>query len=147
MKLVKFGLIKDGIKESLVEVTRKEVNMAPEVLSGDLTSKEADVYSVGMIIYELWYYHPGFSQPLPHDPTEYEFIINTIDELKTLVLEKGNKKKSRPNLKEGFRPPTELQNILMKCWDAKPENRPAPYIVFNLVSGVQMNKTGTQTEQ
>lgn len=66
--------------------------MAPEDFESDLTSREADVYSVGMILNELWYYRPGFSQPLPKDPTKYEFSINTIDELRALVLDKNDKK-------------------------------------------------------
>lgn len=147
VKLTKIGYTKKRIENLSADVSRSEVNMAPEVFLGDLTSKKADVYSVGMIIYELWYYRPGFSQPLPKDPTEYEFIINTIDELKTLVLEKGDKNKGRPDLKEGVRPPNELQIILGQCWDAKKENRPDPCKLFDLISGVQMNMTGIQTEQ
>lgn len=133
---MKIGLTKKGIKDPSAGVSRSEVNMAPEIFLGDLTSREADVYSVGMIIYELWYYRPGFSQPLPNEPTEYEFIVNTIEELKTLVLKKDTLTKGRPDLKAGISPPIQLKDILRKCWDGDKNNRPTPKKLHNLIVNV-----------
>lgn len=94
-----------------------------------------------MIIYELWYYRPGFSQPLPKDPTKYEFSINTIDELRALVLDKNDKKRGRPDLKADFSPPIDVKDILKKCWDADKANRPSPQTLLNFFTDFHIEAT------
>lgn len=144
VKLVKIGLTKKGVEDLSAPVTRSEVNMAPEVFLGDLTSSESDIYSVGMVIYELWYYRPGFSQSLLNDSNTYEFIINTIDNLKTLVLQKDDQNKGQPNLKERSSPPIQLKDILKKCWHTDKEKRPLPADLSKLLSGVPIENEQQQ---
>ena len=88
-------------------LTRKIGNlhwMAPEVLSGEKYSYSADVYSFGMILYEL------LTNSIPWDG------IDSID-IENFIL---NKK--RPKLPEDIS--ENLRILIKKCWNSDPNIRP-----------------------
>jgi len=80
--------------------------IAPEILRGKKYTKAADVYSFGIIMWELISGIPAFNKR-PHD-----FKL-------ALKICKGE----RPDLAEGIAP--EYQELMKRCWDSDPNKRPS----------------------
>ncbi|CAC5425484.1 unnamed protein product [Mytilus coruscus] len=140
-------LVKGGhsVKLADLRLSRSEENisetvagnpsyMAPEVMNGELCGSEADIYSFGMVVYELWYYRPVFTHPLPTKCSKYESMFHTPKELEEKVL-----KGCRPDCEIPFKPPTELTAVMLKCWDANKEERPTAAEVFKRIREVKLN--------
>jgi len=79
--------------------------MAPEVLRGKPYTKAADIYSFGIIMWEMTSGVPAFHD-IPHD-----FQLS-------LAVCKG----VRPEITEGTMP--EYAELMKRCWDNDPEKRP-----------------------
>ena len=79
--------------------------MAPEVLRGKPYTKAADIYSFGIIMWEMTSGVPAFHN-IPHD-------LNL-----SLNICKG----IRPEIIEGTMP--EYVDLMKRCWDNAPEKRP-----------------------
>jgi serine/threonine protein kinase len=79
--------------------------MAPEVLRGYQYTKASDIYSFGIIMNEYISEETPFNN-IPHD---HALAINICKGL-------------RPNIFEYT--PKPLVDLIVKCWDAKAENRP-----------------------
>ena len=79
--------------------------MAPEVLRGKPYTKAADIYSFGMIMWEMTSGVPAFHN-IPHD---FPLSLNVC-------------KGIRPEIIEGTMP--EYVELMKKCWDNDPEKRP-----------------------
>ncbi|RHZ88763.1 hypothetical protein Glove_21g56 [Diversispora epigaea] len=79
--------------------------LAPEVLCGEEYTKAADVYSFGIIVYELI---TGFAPyyDVPHDRDLARQICNGL----------------RPKIP--FHTPKLITKIIMRCWDARVNHRP-----------------------
>ena len=79
--------------------------MAPEILCGKEYTKAADVYSFGIIMNEIISITPPFNNE-PHD----HYLA--------LDICRGK----RPEIRNDT--PDLLKNLIQRCWDAIPENRP-----------------------
>ncbi|RHZ74189.1 hypothetical protein Glove_227g55 [Diversispora epigaea] len=79
--------------------------IAPEVLSGEEYAKAADVYSFGIIVYEMV---TGFP-PYPDIPHDKDLAIKICNGL-------------RPKIP--FHTPKLITRMIMRCWDARVTNRP-----------------------
>ncbi|RGB40438.1 kinase-like domain-containing protein [Rhizophagus diaphanus] len=79
--------------------------MAPEVLRGYQYTKAADIYSFGIIMNELMSEEIAFND-IPHDRTLAVKICKGF----------------RPKISEDT--PKLIADLIIKCWDAKAENRP-----------------------
>src|SRR5437763_677464 len=79
--------------------------MAPEVLSKKLYTKESDIYSFGMIMWE----HTAGKKPF-HDRPHDHYL--------TLDILKGE----RPQITDDT--PEFYVELMKRCWDHNPENRP-----------------------
>jgi serine/threonine protein kinase len=88
--------------------------VAPEVLRGYQYTKAADIYSFGMIMNEL------LSEELPYNDVPHDHIL-------TVKICRG----LRPKIAEDV--PKLLANLIMKCWDAKPENRPTARELYQIL--------------
>jgi serine/threonine protein kinase len=79
--------------------------MAPEVLRGCEYTKAADIYSFGIVMNEL------LSEEIPYNdiPHDYNLAIKICEGL-------------RPKISEYT--PKLIADLIIKCWDAKAENRP-----------------------
>ncbi|PKK65693.1 kinase-like protein [Rhizophagus irregularis] len=93
--------------------------MAPEILRGKPHTLASVVYSLGMIINEIITVIPPFNN-------------QSHDHFLSLDICRG----LRPNIREET--PTSLKELIIKCWDANPVNRPASkeilYILSNKLS-------------
>ena len=86
------------------------VYLAPEVFRGEQYDFKADIYSLGIILWEIWYGPPAF---LFDAPTSLEEFFSWVQE--------GN----RPvHIKDCKKPPRIWENMMTSCWDGDPEKRP-----------------------
>ena len=79
--------------------------MAPEVLRGKPYTKAADIYSFGIVMWEMTSGVPAFSNT-PHD---YNLCLNICRGL-------------RPDIIEGTE--SEYSELMKKCWSSDPNKRP-----------------------
>ncbi|POG73848.1 kinase-like domain-containing protein [Rhizophagus irregularis DAOM 181602=DAOM 197198] len=79
--------------------------MAPEVLRGYKYTKAADIYSFGIMMNEL------MSEEIPHNDIPHDHFL-------VVKICKG----FRPKISENT--PKLIVDLIIKCWDAKAENRP-----------------------
>ncbi len=83
--------------------------MAPEVINCQKYTTKADVYSYGIIIWEIC------TREMP-----YEYIND-----KETILYRVCFKNERPNLKRlGNDTPEKIKDLMIKCWDHDPNKRP-----------------------
>ena len=101
-----FGLCGPVDEESSSKIYGIIPYIAPEVLQGKKNTKQSDVYSIGMLMWEIFAGRPPFDDR-PHGPG--------------LCLK----------ICEGLRPPLLLSNMptdyvqmMEKCWDTDPSKRP-----------------------
>src|SRR5437660_10768442 len=75
--------------------------IAPEVLQGGKNTKESDVYSVGMLMWEIFAGHPPFDDKA-HDA---DLIFRILEGLRPPIL---------PNMLDDY------AQMMQKCWNANP---------------------------
>eukprot|EP01132_Coremiostelium_polycephalum_P000471 gene471-597_t len=92
--------------------------MAPEVMMKQEFNEKADVYSFGLILYELATCEELFPEYSEIDPF-YDAICN---------------KRLRPTIPGFF--PKSLANLIQRCWDHDPSNRPAFSEISNRLNEV-----------
>ena len=113
-----FGLSKFNIHDQLMEPSQdfgSAFYLAPECISGDHYNKKADVYSFGIIMYEIVTksvpYPPSATQP-----TVFRFLHRVSDE------------NLRPIFNVQVKP--SIKNLIESCWSANPEERPTFEEIF-----------------
>src|SRR5438874_2735924 len=79
--------------------------IAPEVLQGKKNTKESDVYSIGMLMWEIFAGHPPFDDRA-HD---FHLIFQICEGLRPQIL---------PEISDDY------TQMMKKCWDADPSKRP-----------------------
>jgi len=96
--------------------------VAPEVLQDRQYTADSDIYSFGMIIYEIFVGVP------PYHDLRSKGLINDEE----LVLK----------ICQGLRPqftikiPQLLENMIKRCWDADPEKRPSAFELYEFFWGL-----------
>ena len=86
------------------------VYMAPEVFHSQEYDTKADIYSLGLIMWEMWY----------GQPVSVNFIVTTIQDYFDRV-DKGY----RPVHRQGCKtPPSFWEQLMTQCWDGNPDERP-----------------------
>ena len=91
--------------------------IAPEVYRGKLYGTEADIYSLGIIMWEIWYCEAAYST------MEYNYL--NMHEFADCI-----KEGKRPTFNTSFAPPSELKNMIETCWSPNPSVRPSAENVF-----------------
>jgi serine/threonine protein kinase len=100
--------------------------LAPEVLSKKPYTKESDIYSFGMI---MWEFTTG-KKPF-HDRSHNHFLITDI------------LKGERPQITDDT--PEFYAELMKKCWDHNPENRPTAREIFDCLW--EYRRTGRKKEK
>jgi serine/threonine protein kinase len=101
--------------------------MAPEVMSGGEYSEKADVYSFGIIMWEL------VSRQMP-------FAGLNTGQISVAVLQKGY----RPPIPDKC--PSHYSALMQACWHQAPESRPPFSFVVDQLNGMyqESKKKGLQ---
>jgi serine/threonine protein kinase len=79
--------------------------IAPEVISEKKTTIQSDIYSIGMLMWEISSGQPPFNDY----ENDYNLALNIINGM-------------RPKVIAGT--PLEYENLMKQCWDADPSKRP-----------------------
>ena len=79
--------------------------ISPEILQGKKNTKESDVYSIGMLMWEIFAGHPPFDDRA-HDA---DLIFRILEGLRPQIL---------PSMPEDY------AQMMQKCWDTDPSKRP-----------------------
>ncbi|GES97765.1 kinase-like domain-containing protein [Rhizophagus clarus] len=99
--------------------------MAPEILRGYQYTKAADIYSFGIVMNEF------LSEEIPFNDIPHDYTL-AIEICKGL----------RPRISEDV--PKLFADLIMKCWDAKLENRPTVKELYQVITKLHKEqwKTG-----
>jgi serine/threonine protein kinase len=101
--------------------------MAPEVLRGHPYTKAADIYSFGIVMNEF------LSKEIPFNDIPHDYIL-------AVKICKG----LRPKICEDM--PKILADLIMKCWDAKVENRPTAKELCQILKKLQSERWNIDSE-
>lgn len=97
---------------------------APEVLHGDKLTKESDVYSLGVVMFEL------ATHRLPY-PSDTVSRPNELFQFSTAVFQ-GRRPRCEPaHFVEG----ADWRAVMEECWDAAPEKRPTFRVLSESIAG------------
>ena len=104
-----------GVSKHAVDVTGTlagtPVYIAPEVFRAKIYEFSADIYSLGIMLWEMWYGQPAFTNT----------TFTSLAEFFNLIVNEG----CRPQLDNNCRPPPPYwQELMMKCWETDPTKRP-----------------------
>ena len=109
VKIADVGLAKVKI-DITGTYTVTPVYMAPEVFHSQDYGTKADIYSLGLIMWEMWYGQRVFADvPVTALLEFFEWV------------DKGNRPVHRQSSKK---PPSFWGELMTECWDSSPEKRP-----------------------
>ncbi len=80
--------------------------IAPEIFQGKKHTKESDIYSIGMLMWEIFAGHPPFDDRAHDGNLILSIMLNG----------------TRPPLLSNM--PSDYSQMMQKCWDADPSKRP-----------------------
>ncbi|XP_052092249.1 uncharacterized protein LOC127728682 [Mytilus californianus] len=112
--------------------TGTPTTMAPEIFQGKLYGTSVDIYSVGIMLWEMWYGRPGYTFPSSENTEEYRFIAQNMTELSVFIING-----TRPDFDNKFQPHHNLQFLMKKCWSGNPTDRPTAECVLNKLREMQ----------
>ncbi|KAL2324426.1 hypothetical protein Fmac_023484 [Flemingia macrophylla] len=124
LKIADFGIAQEATNES--DMTGQGGTygyMAPEVLNGKPYNRKCDVYSFGVCLWEIYCCNTPYSK----------LSLATV---------------SCVSINQHLRPdiprccPSELANIMRKCWDPKSERRPEMHEVVKMLEAIDTSKGG-----
>lgn len=81
VKLSDVGVTKQE-KEISGTVCGSLLYMAPEVLAGEMYDKRADMYSFGVLLWEMWYAETAFEIELFTQPSQFQLLDQIKDGLR-----------------------------------------------------------------
>ncbi|CAI2199301.1 735_t:CDS:1, partial [Funneliformis geosporum] len=91
--------------------------IAPEVIFGKESTKASDIYSIGMLMWEISSGQPPFAY-FDHN---YDLVTKIVNGM-------------RPNIVSGT--PLEYKELMVQCWDADPLKRPDAGIIFDKIGEI-----------
>ena len=121
MRITDVGVSKD-VKDIAGTLAGTPMYNAPEVLHSKLYDSKADIYSFGIMVWEMWYGRQAFA----------EFKDRPICALFD-IMDGGHRPKHVEGSKE---PPTRWKELLNQCWDGNPEQRPSAKICFQEMNAI-----------
>ena len=118
VKITDVGVSKDA-KDITGTLAGTPVYIAPEVFHSKLYDSKADIYSFGIMLWEMWYARQAFAE-----------FNGTITDFFSLVDE-GH----RPGDVKGEKTPqTTWKRLMSRCWHGNPEQRPSATICNQEIS-------------
>ena len=109
-----------GVSKPAVDITDTfagtPVYMAPEVFHSEVYDCKADIYSLGLILWEMWYGQQAFANITTKSLGDFFAIVD-----------KGYRPEPVRNCKQ---PPGRWDQLMKQCWAKNPEERPTAKICF-----------------
>lgn len=113
-------------------ITGTPVFMAPEVLEGRMYGLSADIFSLSIMMWEMWYGRRVFSESV------YSDVMTTYSSIKEHVVSG-----QRPKFTEKTVPPQEIQTMMEECWVDVADDRPTVRQLKTRLNEVVANLTFT----
>ena len=103
-----------GVSKLAIDITGTlagtPLYIAPEVFHSEVYDCQADIYSLGIMLWEMWYGEQAFANV--HAPN-LEALFSLVDE------------GCRPEDVKGCKqPPAQWKQLMKQCWDRNPKKRP-----------------------
>ncbi|KAL6041851.1 Pleckstrin y domain [Balamuthia mandrillaris] len=95
--------------------------LAPEIIKGEEASEKADIYSFGILLWEIATHEQPFS----------EFSYDFISALEDQIVEEGLRPTVPPNA------PKEYAKLMRACWDADAKKRPSFFRIVKLLRRIK----------
>lgn len=114
-------------------VTGTPITMAPEVLKGKVYGTQADIFSVGIILWEMWYARPGYTHQKINESGYHVPIAKNFNYLCQLIIAG-----TRPDFENIYKPHHSLQFLITHCWDADIIERPTAEKVLDKLESMQL---------
>lgn len=108
-----FGVSRNSLSVVMTKCTGTPQWMAPEIVGGSEYSLSADVYSYGMILYEM------NTLTRPFEGIQISTVLREV--LKGM----------RPQLPQHLHPG--MRDLILRCWDANPQARPTFREIINIL--------------
>ena len=109
MRISDVGVSKEA-SEITGTVTGSFLYMAPEVFHSNLYDFKADIYSFGIMLWEMWFGQRAFAEV---DALNSQHFFSLVDH--------GRRPKDIMELKK---PPRRWKELMERCWDGDPDKRP-----------------------
>ena len=108
VKIADVGVSKEG-KMITGTIAGTPAFVAPEVITSRVYDNKADMYSFGIMMWEMWYGRRAFLEVRGDLNTFWDRVLEGV----------------RPSHIEGTRmPPDQWQSLMQCCWDGEAEKRP-----------------------
>lgn len=109
-----------GISKAAIDITGTlagtPVHIAPEVFRSEVYNCQADIYSLAIILWEMWYGQEVYT----------EVRVKNLEAFFTTV-QLGYRPKHVENCKQ---PPARWERLMNHCWDDDPQKRPTAKLCF-----------------
>jgi receptor-interacting serine/threonine-protein kinase 5 len=89
-------------------VTGTPTTMEPEVLKGKVYGMQADIFSVGIILWEIWYARPGYTDKKIDESGDHVTIAETVSKPSQLII-------TRLHFENKYKPHHSLQVLIKQC--------------------------------
>ena len=107
-----------------VTVAATFVYIAPEIFHSEVYDCKADMYSLGLILWEMWYGQQAFAN----------IRAKSVDDFFASVGE-GNRPEPVTNCKQ---PPDRWVQMMKQCWATNPEERPTAEKCYQEITELSM---------
>jgi receptor-interacting serine/threonine-protein kinase 5 len=131
-KIADLGLAKEE-EDIIGTVTGTPTTMAPEVLKGKVYGTQADIFSVGIILWEMWYARPGYTHKKINESGDHVPIAKNFPYLSQLIITG-----TRPDFENIYKPHHSLQFLMKHCWDSDIIERPTAENVLDKLESMQL---------
>ena len=101
--------------------------MAPEVLHGRAYDSKVDIYSLGIMLWEMWYGKRAFADMNINNITQFDQFRKLVDD--------GCRPKHLKGCKEL---PIRWESVVTQCWEENPESRPTAAVCATEMKMQQM---------
>lgn len=123
-KLADFGISREKEETSTMTRIGTPMYMAPEILQAHKYNELVDIYSFGMVLYQMTTGKIPFA-------TEAGLELNPLQ-----VIMKASIEKQRPTLPDFV--PSSIANIIKLCWEHEAQRRPTSSFLVNFFNKIQL---------
>lgn len=119
-----------GVSKEATDITGTlagtPVYIAPEVFHSEVYDSKADIYSFGLILWEMWFGQQAFADD--NVPITAFFAL----------VDNGHRPK---DVKGSMAPPPLWKELMEKCWSGNPEERPSAKSCYEQITKLSQEIT------